>query len=674
MSRLLPIPALLLAVATTALLATATLVRPVAAVPTALTAEGAILSNAGAVVDGDYALTFRLYPTQTGGTAVWEEGPLVVTVAGGRFTLGLGAKVPIPQVVLSQTANPWLGISVGNDPELPRTPLRSVVFALRAAAAETLECSGCVTAAHLDPKVLQPYAKLADLQKIELTEYAKLSDLAKIDLSPYAKAAELAKVAQTGQYADLLNPPKLADVAKTGAYGDLAGLPVLAKTGASCGTGLVVKGIKADGSLDCVTTALDASALPANGLAAISNGLLTNVFKDVFAIGKAVDIPDASLKGVAAQVTVGDIGKAQALTVSIELATSSTGQIQVTLSDPAGAVYVLHDKSGTATALKATYPKPNATVSGDLTAWVGKNPAGTWTLQVVDTQPGKDANDGQIKAFSVQVEYVSDKKVAATGALLLPGSPVNLGPCGPGNKGQMAVNTANAGLDVCDGVDWRFVPFAPLCGNKALNAGEECDDGNDIPGDGCHQCKLAKCGDGVVQTGEECDTGTKNSDTAADACRTTCKLAKCGDKVVDSKEGCDDGNTNDSDGCSNQCQKPCSGGWVYDGICLKSNALGSNADAIPSGCTPYQPAKTWQKTDYVNICNQFKAAGTTCETPDTDADGGLCANFQAIASWENNATPDVWLHKSSFNWTWVNGGPNCNLKSDAPSVVVYACK
>ncbi len=647
---------------------------PALAIPTALTVEGAILSSGGAVVDGDYALTFRLYPTQQGGTAVWEEGPLVVTVVGGRFSLGLGAKVPIAQAVLSQTPNPWLGISVGNDPELPRSSLRSVVFALRAAAADALECSGCVSAAHLDPKVLQPYAKLADLQKIELTEYAKLSDLAKIDLSPYAKAAELAKVAQTGQYADLLNPPKLADVAKTGAYGDLAGLPVLAKTGASCGTGLVVKGIKADGSLDCVTTALDASALPANGLSAISNGLLTNVFKDTFATSKAADIPDANLKGVSVQVTVGDIGKAQALTVSVDIATSSTGQMQATLTAPGGAVYVLHDKSGTATALKATYPKPDAAVSGDLNTWIGKNPAGTWTLQVIDSQPGKDANDGQIKAFSVQVEYVSDKKVAATGALLMPGSPSNLGPCGPGNKGQMAVNTANAGLDVCDGADWQFVPFAPLCGNKALNTGEECDDGNNVPGDGCHQCKLAKCGDGVVQTGEECDTGTKNSDSTADACRTNCKLAKCGDNVVDSKEGCDDGNTNDSDGCNNQCQKPCTGGWVYDGVCLKSNTLTASADAVPNGCTPYQPAKTWQKADYVNICNQFKVAGTTCETPDTDTDGGLCANFQAIAAWENNATPDLWLHKASFNWTWVSGAPSCNLKSDAASVVVYACK
>ncbi|MBM4346219.1 MAG: DUF4215 domain-containing protein [Deltaproteobacteria bacterium] len=674
MTRLLAIRPLfthaLVAVAATAAL----LAVPAAAVPTALTAEGAILSSGGAVVDGDYALTFRLYAAQQGGTAVWEEGPLVVTVSGGRFTLGLGAKVPIPQATLTQVASPWLGVSVGNDPELPRTPLRSVVFALRAAAAEALECSGCVQAAHLDPKVLQPYAKLADLQKIELTDYAKLSDLAKIDLSPYAKAAELAKVAQTGQYADLLNPPKFADVAKTGAYADLVGLPTLVKTGAACGTGLVVKGIKADGSLDCVSTALDPSALPANGLAAISNGLLTNVFKDTFALAKPLDIPDASLKGVTAQVVVADIGKVQNIAVAVDIATSSTGQIQVTLTAPGGAVYLLHDKSGTATALKATYPKPDSPVSGDLSTWIGKNPAGTWTLQVIDNVPGKEANDGQINAFSVQVEYVSDKKVAATGALLMPGSPSNLGPCGSGNKGQMAVNTAKAGLDVCDGADWQFMPFVPLCGNKALNTGEECDDGNNVPGDGCHLCKLAKCGDGIVQAGEECDNGSKNSDSAADACRTTCKLAKCGDNVVDSKEGCDDGNSNDSDGCTNSCQKPCSGGWMYDGVCLKSNTLSANADAVPGGCTPYQPVKNWQKADYVNICNQFKVQGTTCETPDTDADGGLCANYQALASWENNSTPDVWLNKASFNWTWVGGNPNCSLKSDFASVVVYACK
>jgi MYXO-CTERM domain-containing protein len=57
----------------------------------------------------------------------------------------------------------------------------------------------------------------------------------------------------------------------------------------------------------------------------------------------------------------------------------------------------------------------------------------------------------------------------------------------------------------------------------------------------------------VVDDGEECDDGAANSDTAADACRTTCVHAYCGDGVEDSAEACDDGNNASGDGCSASC-------------------------------------------------------------------------------------------------------------------------
>ncbi len=47
------------------------------------------------------------------------------------------------------------------------------------------------------------------------------------------------------------------------------------------------------------------------------------------------------------------------------------------------------------------------------------------------------------------------------------------------------------------------------------------------------------CGNGQVDLGEDCDDGDQNSDTRADACRTTCKLPDCGDDVLDSDEECD---------------------------------------------------------------------------------------------------------------------------------------
>lgn len=49
----------------------------------------------------------------------------------------------------------------------------------------------------------------------------------------------------------------------------------------------------------------------------------------------------------------------------------------------------------------------------------------------------------------------------------------------------------------------------------------------------------AECGNGLLEDGEACDQGEDNSDTLADACRTTCEVSSCGDAVLDSAEDCD---------------------------------------------------------------------------------------------------------------------------------------
>jgi|GEM_PF-1120262 len=100
-----------------------------------------------------------------------------------------------------------------------------------------------------------------------------------------------------------------------------------------------------------------------------------------------------------------------------------------------------------------------------------------------------------------------------------------------------------------------------------LNASDNCpddynpaqgDSDGDGFGDACDQAGQV-CGNGNLEAPEECDDGTDvgdppvNSDTLADACRTSCLLAHCGDGVVDGGEQCDDGNGIDNDGCSNAC-------------------------------------------------------------------------------------------------------------------------
>jgi cysteine-rich repeat protein len=92
------------------------------------------------------------------------------------------------------------------------------------------------------------------------------------------------------------------------------------------------------------------------------------------------------------------------------------------------------------------------------------------------------------------------------------------------------------------------------CGDGYVNtaAGEECDDGNTIDGDGCSSsCAWVTCGNGSLDPGEECDTA---GDSAT--CDEDCTFPVCGDGHRNSAAGeeCDDGNDHGGDGCTGLCK------------------------------------------------------------------------------------------------------------------------
>jgi cysteine-rich repeat protein len=94
------------------------------------------------------------------------------------------------------------------------------------------------------------------------------------------------------------------------------------------------------------------------------------------------------------------------------------------------------------------------------------------------------------------------------------------------------------------------------CGNNITEAGEQCDDGNVVNGDGCSSvCVLEVaniCGDGVLNaSSEQCDDGNVvNTDT----CKNDCTANICGDGAVHvGVEQCDDGNVVNGDGCNSTC-------------------------------------------------------------------------------------------------------------------------
>jgi fibro-slime domain-containing protein len=116
----------------------------------------------------------------------------------------------------------------------------------------------------------------------------------------------------------------------------------------------------------------------------------------------------------------------------------------------------------------------------------------------------------------------------------------------------------------------------PLCGDGLLEAPEQCDDGNQVSGDGCsatchleagwvcdepgEACRRTVCGDGIVEGTEQCDDGNLE---IGDGCTPQCTLEPdcsagtceplCGDGEAYPGQECDDGNLLDGDGCSSEC-------------------------------------------------------------------------------------------------------------------------
>jgi cysteine-rich repeat protein len=90
------------------------------------------------------------------------------------------------------------------------------------------------------------------------------------------------------------------------------------------------------------------------------------------------------------------------------------------------------------------------------------------------------------------------------------------------------------------------------CGDRIVEADEECDDGNPYDDDDCLQnCKLNTCGDGQINPRTEaCDD---DNGANGDGCDSNCTVAACGNGVVTTGEMCDDGNGNDNDSCNNDC-------------------------------------------------------------------------------------------------------------------------
>ena len=206
----------------------------------------------------------------------------------------------------------------------------------------------------------------------------------------------------------------------------------------------------------------------------------------------------------------------------------------------------------------------------------------------------------------------------------------------------------------------------PICGNGIVQAGEFCDDGNVASGDGCsstcavengYKCTTGPavgpctsggpgsvvpvCGNGMVQAGEVCDDGNTVS---GDGCSSTCMIESgykclngpaagpctsggsgsvvpvCGNGIVQGTELCDDGNTTSGDGCNSTCQ-------IEIGYkCLNGPAAGPCTSGGPGSVIP--------------VCgNSLVQAGELCDDGNAVSGDGCSATCQIESGYKCNVGP-----------------------------------
>jgi len=118
------------------------LVNIAIAVPRTLNYQGKLTDPGGVAINADLDMTFRIYSTETGGSALWSEthsGAFQVEVIKGLFDVELGSITPIN---LDFSVDYWLELVVDGELLTPREKLSTVSYAFRAAIADSVAGGG----------------------------------------------------------------------------------------------------------------------------------------------------------------------------------------------------------------------------------------------------------------------------------------------------------------------------------------------------------------------------------------------------------------------------------------------------------------------------------------------------------------------------------------------------
>jgi cysteine-rich repeat protein len=272
-------------------------------------------------------------------------------------------------------------------------------------------------------------------------------------------------------------------------------------------------------------------------------------------------------------------------------------------------------------------PPVHDEASSSLSATTGSPTAtGAVLTTPTTTTDGQTASTGADETGGTSAGATDATISSTTEALTSP-----LPECGNGEvEGTEECDDGNQ--DPGDGCEPGCVASA-VCGNGEVEGTEECDDGNQAPGDGCEPGCVASavCGNGLDEPGEVCDDGnTEDGDNCSADCSEVTMAAVCGNGMVEGDETCDDGNQVAADGCENDCtiSPPVCGNGMVEGdeACDDGNLVnGGPADFCKNDCTVFVPAACKAPPGYIVCDNAINLADKATKTNAHKA-MGICSD------------------------------------------------
>ncbi len=97
--------------------------------------QGKLTNSSGVGVSDALDMTFGIYDTESGGTAIWTEAHTGVSIEKGLFTVSLGSVTPLE---LGFDVQYYVEITIDGDVMSPRMPLHAAAYSRRAAIADSI--------------------------------------------------------------------------------------------------------------------------------------------------------------------------------------------------------------------------------------------------------------------------------------------------------------------------------------------------------------------------------------------------------------------------------------------------------------------------------------------------------------------------------------------------------